>query len=83
MNYLIDPTFDKVNRLFVLSFENGKDRTPFSTYYIPSVAIKDLNVLIAGKGFFDVPIKKESYEKNQRRIIWEGWVQIMITQLVI
>ena len=25
LNYLIDPTFDKVNRLFVLSFENEDD----------------------------------------------------------
>ena len=25
-NYLIDPTFTKVNKLFVLSFENENDR---------------------------------------------------------
>ena len=30
MNYLINPTFTKVNRLFVLSFENENDRTSFS-----------------------------------------------------
>ena len=29
LNYLIDPTFDKVNRLFVLSFENEEDRISF------------------------------------------------------
>ena len=34
LNYLIDPTFTKVNRLFVLSFENGNDRTSFSEYYV-------------------------------------------------
>ena len=28
--YLFDPTFNKVNRLFVLSFENEKDRISFS-----------------------------------------------------
>ena len=27
INYLIDPTFTKVNRLFVLSFKNEEDRT--------------------------------------------------------
>ena len=37
LNYLIDPTFTKVNRLFVLSFENEEDRTFFSKYYVPSV----------------------------------------------
>ena len=49
LNYLIDPTFNKVNRLFVLSFENEEDRTSFSKYYVPKVEIKDFNVLIDGK----------------------------------
>ena len=57
LNYLIDPTFNKVNRLFVLSFENEEDRTSFSKYYVPKVEIKDFNVLIDGKRFFDVPVK--------------------------
>ena len=30
LNYLIDPTFTKVNRLFVFSFENENDRASFS-----------------------------------------------------
>ena len=58
LNYLIDPTFTKVNRLFVLSFENEEDRTSFSKYYVPKVEIKDFNMLIDGKSFFDVPVKK-------------------------
>ena len=52
LNDLIDPTFTKVNRLFVLSFENEEDRTSFSKYYVPKVEIKDFNVLIDGKSFF-------------------------------
>ena len=52
LNYLIDPTFTNVNRLFVLTFENDYDRTSFSKYYVPKVEIKDLNVLIDGKPFF-------------------------------
>ena len=51
-NYLIDPTFTKINRLFVLSFENEEDRTSFSKYYLPKVEIKGFNVLIDGKKFF-------------------------------
>ena len=64
LNYLIDPTFTKVNRLFVLSFENENDRTSFSKYYVPNVQIKDFNVLIDGKSFFEIPIKngEETYE---------------------
>ena len=41
LNYLIDPTFTKVNRLFVLSFENKDDRRFFSKCYVPNVQIKD------------------------------------------
>ena len=65
LNHLIDPTFMKVNRLFVLSFENEEGRTSFSKYYVPKVEIKDLNVLIDRKSFFDGPVKnkEEAYEK--------------------
>ena len=64
LHYLINPTFTKVNRLFVLSFENEGDRTSFSKYYVPKVEIKDFNLLIDGKRFFDVPVKnkEEAYE---------------------
>ena len=41
LNQLIDPTFTKVNRLFVLSFENEEGRASFSKYYVPKVEIKD------------------------------------------
>ena len=51
LNYLIDPTFSKVSRLFVLSFKIEEDRASFSSYYTPKVEIKDLNVLIDGKSF--------------------------------
>ena len=68
LNYLIDPTFTNVNRLFVLSFSrnnNTDNRDSFSHYYVPNVEIKDFNVLIDGKSFFDLPVKneEEAYEK--------------------
>ena len=64
LNYLIDPTFTNVNRLFVLTFENGDDRPSFSKYYLPKVEIKDFNVLIDAKPFFEIPVKnkEEAYE---------------------
>ena len=51
LNQLIDPTFTKVNRLFVLLFENEEGRTSFLKCYVPKVEIKDFNVLIDGKFF--------------------------------
>ena len=81
LNYLIDPTFPKVSRLFVLSFARdaeGDNRDSFSDYYVPNVQIKDFNVLIDGKRFFDLPVKKEeeAYERIKTRAT-------MTTQLVI
>ena len=65
LNYLIDPTFGNVNRLFVLSFEIEEDRISFSNYDVPKVEIKDYNVIADGKPFFEIPVKnkEESYEK--------------------
>ena len=64
LNNLVDPIFTNVNRLVVSSFENEDDRTSFSKYYIPKVEIKDFNVLIEEKQFFEIPVKnkEESYE---------------------
>ena len=68
LNYLIDPTFTNVNRLFVLSFERniiGDNRDSFSDFYVPNLEIKDFIVFIDGKSFFDLPVKneKEAYKK--------------------
>ena len=52
LNFLIYPAFNKVNRLFVLSFENEEDKTSFSKYYTSKVEIKDFNALIDEKSFF-------------------------------
>ena len=69
LNHLINPSFQGVNRLFVLSFENENDRTSHSTYYLPKVEIKDYNVMIDGRNFFDQPINSmiKTYE-NIRKI---------------
>ena len=68
LNYLIDPTFMNVNRLFVLSFprnNNTDSRYSFSNYYVPKVRVNDFNALIDRKSFFDLSVKneEEAYEK--------------------
>ena len=65
LNCLIDPTFNKVNRMFVFSFKNEDDRMTFSQYYTPNVEIKDFNVLINGTSVFGVAVKnnkKKTFE---------------------
>ena len=46
LNYLVEPSFQGVNRLFVLA------RTSDKGYYLPNVEIKDYNVMIDGKKSF-------------------------------
>ena len=78
-NYLIDTTFNKVNRLFVLSFEDEEDRTSFSKYYMPKAEIKDFKVSNDGKRFFRCASKKQrrKIRKNMK------YVKIIIIQLTI
>ena len=50
LDYLIDPRFQGVNRLFVLRFDNTTDRTVHRKYFLPIV-------MIDGQNFFDQPVK--------------------------
>ena len=61
---MIDPTFNNVDRLFVLAFNNEEDRLSFSKYYTPTVEMKDYNILIDQQAFYEIPIKnkEETYK---------------------
>ena len=74
LNHLIEPSFQGVNRLFVLAFENDTQRTSNKRYYIPSVEINDYNVMIDGKKFFDQPINNmiKTYKNIRQITIGQG-----------
>ena len=57
LNHLVEPSFQGVNRLFVLAFENDNYRSSARRYNLPTVKIKDYNIMINGENFFDPPIK--------------------------
>ena len=59
LNFLVDPTFNNVNRLFVLAFPNEEDRGSFSKYYTPTVEIKDYNAIRDGEPFYEIPTKNK------------------------
>ena len=63
-----------MNRLFVLAFENDDQRISNKRYYIPNVEIKDYNVMIDGKNFFDQPVKNDKviYENIRKVAIGQG-----------
>ena len=69
LNHLVEPSFQGVNRLFVLAFEGDAQRTSHEAYYLPNVEIKNYNIMINGENSFDQPLKnnKVTYE-NIRKI---------------
>ena len=89
LNYLIDPAFTNVNKVFVLSFQRiaGENNTTknrkdsFSHYYEPNARIKDFNILIDGKSFFYLPVKNEE-EAYEKIIEMKAYEIIMTAQLV-
>ena len=56
LSFLIDPSFQEVDRLFVLLFKNKDDRKAHTKYYLPTAEVKDFDILIDGQNFFDQPI---------------------------
>ena len=78
--FLIDPSFQRVNRLFVLSFENEEDRKVHTEYYLPKVEIKDCNVIIDGKNFFDQPVKSDmrTYDNIQKLQQVKGMITLLV-----
>ena len=73
LNHLVEQSFQGVNRLFVLAFENDTQRTSHSSY-LPHVEIKNYNVMINGENFFDQLLKynKVTYENIRKIAIGKG-----------
>ena len=64
MNRLVELSFQGVNTLSVLVFENDNQRTSHTGPYLPNVGLRGYNFMINGENFFDQPIKnnKVTYE---------------------
>ena len=65
--FLIDPSFQGVNNLFVLSFQNEEDRKLHTGYYLLKVELKHYNVMINGKIFLNKPVKSDGRTYNNIR----------------
>ena len=72
LNHLVEPSFQGVNRLFVLAFENDNHRTIHDRYYLQNVEVKDYNIVINGENFFDQPIKNNKVTYDNIRKIATG-----------
>ena len=71
---MVELSFQGVNRLFVLTFEDDAQRKRNKRYYIPSFEITDYNVMIVGKNVFDQPVEnnKVTYENIRKFATGQG-----------
>ena len=83
LNHLAVPSFERVNRLFVLSFKNNTNRTVRTWYYISKVKIKDY-VMVEDWSFFEQPIRNNirTYDNNRKPLV-KGMTIKMVTYLMI
>ena len=67
-------SFQGVNRLFVLSFKDEGSRESHKQYYLPTVEIKDYNVMVDIRNFFDQTIKNDlkTYDNVRKNATGQG-----------
>ena len=54
--FIIDPSYQGVNRLFVMAFgarDNRATRNDHQRYYLPKIDISDYNAITDGRNFYD------------------------------
>ena len=59
LNHLIEPSFQGINKLFVLAFEDDAQIISNKKHLVPNVEIKNHDVMIAGKNLFHQLVKKD------------------------
>ena len=85
LNHLFDPSFQRVNRIFVLSLENEDGRIWHLEYYLHKVEIKDYNITFDGNDFFDQPTNDDfkTYIKilEKLQLVEEMFTQLLVCQI--
>ena len=83
LDYLIDPSFQGVKRLFVLLFADGTGRIGNRRCFLPNVQIDDYNVMIDGQNFLDQPVKKDmrTYDNIRKNATGKGDDHTLVVSL--
>ena len=74
LDILSSPSYQGLNRLFVLLFEKKVARLGHTWYYLPTVEIKNYNVIINERNFFDQPVTNDirTSENTRKNVIYQG-----------
>ena len=60
LDFLINPSFQGVNRRVVLPFQNEALKTSYKQCYLLTREIKSYNVIFNGQNFFDQTVRNDS-----------------------
>ena len=85
--FSLDASFQGVNRLFVLTFDNKVERESHRKYILSRVDITNYNVLNNGRNFYDQPINdqiKKSMMKleklqQEKEMITHNWLFVRLS----
>ena len=71
---LIDPSWQEINRLFVLAYllDTTSTTNLHRNYFLPRVKIKDYNIESDGRNFYDQPINDSIKQYDEIRKISTG-----------
>ena len=71
---LLDSSYQGVKRLFVLAYDNTNGITPNShkRYFLPRIEIKNYNIEIDGRNFYDQPINDLIKQRDEVRKVSTG-----------
>ena len=58
LDFLINPSFQGITRLFVLPLENEAQRTSYKRYYLQTREIQN-SIMINRQNFFDLPVRND------------------------
>ena len=68
LDFLVSPSFQGVNRLFASTFQNDGSRTSYTICYLPLAEIKNYNLAIDGRNFFNQLVQNNliTYDNIQK-----------------
>ena len=72
LNHLIEPSFQKINRIFILACEGDTQRTSQTGPCLPNVQLKDYSIMTNDENFFDQPIQNDIVTYEEFRKAWTG-----------
>ena len=82
LDFLTDSSFQEVNGLFVLSFENTAHRTSHKRYSLPIVEIAYYSIMIDRRSIFDQPVKTDEKTRDNIREIISGFLGELLVPLL-